>query len=103
LEQAERALEVEAQYKEPFRRLPARGSEHVVAEADSTMICTAEPGKRKAKRPRSWQEMRLVAASLTVAAKASMRPPSAKSENSDADGRTAQNPPAGDSRAKSMW
>ena len=41
---------------------PARGSEHVVAGADGTIVCTVEPGKRKAKRPRSWQEMRLVAA-----------------------------------------
>jgi hypothetical protein len=63
LEQAERArLKLEAQYKEPFRLLPARGSEHVVAEADGTMICTVEPGKRKGKRPRFWQEMRLAAA-----------------------------------------
>ena len=63
LKQAERArLKLEAQYKEAFRLLPVRGSEHVVAEADGTMICTVEPGKRKAKRPRFWQEMRLVAA-----------------------------------------
>ena len=57
LEQAERArLKLETQYKEPFRLLPARGSEHVVAETDGTMICTVEPGKRKAKRPRSWKK-----------------------------------------------
>ena len=30
--------------------------------ADGTMICTVAPGARKGKRPREWQEMRLVAA-----------------------------------------
>lgn len=35
---------------------------HVIAEADGTMICTVEAGPRKGKRPRQWQEMRLVAA-----------------------------------------
>lgn len=45
-----------------FRALPAQGAAHVVAEADGTLICTVEPGPRKAKRPRQWKEMRLVAA-----------------------------------------
>jgi hypothetical protein len=38
------------------------GAEHVIAEADGTMICTVESGERKGKRPRAWKEMRLVAA-----------------------------------------
>ena len=50
------------QYQEPFRILPLVGAEHVIAEADGTMICTVAPGKRKGKRPREWKEMRLTAA-----------------------------------------
>jgi hypothetical protein len=42
--------------------LPSKGAEHVVAEADGTMICTVAPGKRSGKRPREWREMRLTAA-----------------------------------------
>ena len=38
------------------------GAEHVIAQADGTMICTVKPGIRKGKRPREWKEMRLVAA-----------------------------------------
>ena len=45
-----------------FRALPKEGIDYVIAEADGTMICTVEAGPRKAKRPRSWQEMRLVGA-----------------------------------------
>jgi hypothetical protein len=50
------------EYEQPFRILPAVKEEHVIAEADGTMICTVEPGPRKGKRPREWKEMRLVAA-----------------------------------------
>ncbi len=56
------AKKLEQQYDEPFRILPAMGAEHIVAEADGTMICTVAPGKRKGKRPRDWKEMRLTAA-----------------------------------------
>ena len=63
LEHAQRASEkLEAQYQKPFRILPPMGAEHVIAEADGTMICTVAPGKRKGKRPREWKEMRLTAA-----------------------------------------
>ena len=63
LEHAQRAREkLEAEYQQPFRVLPAVGAEHVIAEADGTMICTVRPGPRKGKRPREWKEMRLVAA-----------------------------------------
>lgn len=50
------------QYAQPFRALPALGPEHVIAEADGTMICTVPPGARTDKRPREWKEMRLVGA-----------------------------------------
>lgn len=50
------------EYEQPFRILPEVGAEHVIAQADGTMICTVEPGLRKGKRPRDWKEMRLVAA-----------------------------------------
>lgn len=53
---------LEQQYAQPFRALPAAGQEHVIAEADGTMICIVQPGARKGKRPREWKEMRLVAA-----------------------------------------
>lgn len=63
LKHAQRARErLEQTYREPFRILPAQGAEHVIAEADGTMICTVEPGRRQGKRPRDWKEMRLVAA-----------------------------------------
>lgn len=56
------AQQLEEEYRESFRRLPAVGQEHVIAEADGTMICTVAPGKRKGKRPRDWKEIRLSAA-----------------------------------------
>jgi hypothetical protein len=60
---AQRAREqLAAGYRESFRILPAVGAAQVIAEADGTMICTVEPGSRKGKRPRAWQEMRLTAA-----------------------------------------
>jgi len=55
------ARRLEEQYQEPFRLLPTMGAEHVVAEADGTMICTVASGKRKGKRPRNWKEIRLTA------------------------------------------
>lgn len=63
LAHAQRArTQLEAQYAQPFRGLPALGAAHVIAEADGTMICTVDPGPRNGKRPRQWKEMRLVAA-----------------------------------------
>lgn len=63
LTHAQRArAQLEEQYAQPFRVLPAVAQPHVIAEADGTMICTVQPGSRKGKRPRQWQEMRLVAA-----------------------------------------
>ncbi len=53
---------LEKQYQQPFRILPSAGAQHVVAEADGSMICTVAPGKRKDKRPRDWKEIRLTAA-----------------------------------------
>lgn len=63
LKHAQRAQrQLEEEYKKSFRVLPALGAEHVIAEADGTLIRTVERGSRKGKRPRDWQEMRLVAA-----------------------------------------
>jgi len=63
LAHAQRArAQLEEQYAQPFRILPAVAQTHVIAEADGTMICTVQPGSRKGPRPRQWQEMRLVAA-----------------------------------------
>lgn len=63
LRHAQRATTVlEQEYEKPFRLLPSVGAEHVIAEADGTMICTVSPGKRKGKKPRDWKEMRLAAA-----------------------------------------
>lgn len=63
LEQAHRAQQQgEAQYRQPFRVLPAQGAEHVIAQADGSMICTVEAGRRKSQRPRKYEEIRLVAA-----------------------------------------
>lgn len=49
-------------YEKPFRLLPEKGEEQIIAEADGTMICTVRPGSRKQPRPREWKEMRLAAA-----------------------------------------
>ena len=55
--------QMEQEYAEPFRVLPARGVACVVAEADGSMLCTVPAGlARKAKRPREWKEVRLTAA-----------------------------------------
>jgi hypothetical protein len=54
--------QLEKEYEQSFRILPARGAAQVVAEADGTMICTVAPGPRAQRRPREWKEMRLVAA-----------------------------------------
>jgi hypothetical protein len=63
LKHSQRALQkLQTHYEQPFRVLPARGEQHVIAQADGTMICTVAAGPRKGKRPREWQEMRLVAA-----------------------------------------
>lgn len=63
LETAARAQrKLETKYAGTYRALPAVGQDHVVAEADGTMLCTVKPGRRKEKRPREWKEMRLLAA-----------------------------------------
>jgi hypothetical protein len=63
LEHAQRAhQEMDTKYEQPFRVLPAKGAQHVIAETDGSMICTVKPGPRKGKRPRSYEEIRLVAA-----------------------------------------
>lgn len=53
---------LQAQYDEPFRVLPATGQARVTTQTDGTMICTVAAGSREGKRPRHWEEMRLVAA-----------------------------------------
>jgi hypothetical protein len=63
LKHAQRArARMQEEYQQPFRILPALGAEHVIAQADGTLIRTVEPGLRKGKRPRDWKEIRLVAA-----------------------------------------
>jgi len=63
LEHAQRARkQLEEGYAQSFRILPKVGAKHVIAEADGTMICTVQAGKRKGKRPRDWKEIKLVAA-----------------------------------------
>lgn len=60
---AQRAKEqLEKEYEQSFRVLPAIKAEHVIAEVDGTMICTVPSRPRKSKKPREWKEMRLVAA-----------------------------------------
>ena len=46
LEQAQRAQQgLEAKYQQPFRVLPAKGAEHMIAQADGSMICTVGQGR----------------------------------------------------------
>jgi hypothetical protein len=63
LGQAQRAgTMLEEQYQGPLRILPAVGAQHVIAQADGSMLCTVAPGKRTGKKPREWKEIRLTAA-----------------------------------------
>lgn len=63
LKHAHRArARLQREYDQPFRALPAVGATYVIAQADGTMICTVPAGSKRGKRPRQWQEMRLVAA-----------------------------------------
>ena len=63
LKHAQRARQsLEAGYEQSYRVLPAVAAEHVIAEADGTMICTVQSGQRKGKRPQEGKEMRLTAA-----------------------------------------
>lgn len=63
LKSAARAQEqLEQQYQQSYRSLPADGPEFVIAQVDGSMICTVESAKRKAKRPRACKEMRLTVA-----------------------------------------
>ena len=47
--------QLQAQYAQPFRVLPAVGQAQVIAEDDGTMNGTIQPGRRKG--PRQWQEI----------------------------------------------
>lgn len=63
LQHAKRAQEIlQKGYQESFRVLPAHGADHVVAQADGSMVCTVAAGPRKGKKPRDWKEIRLSAA-----------------------------------------
>jgi hypothetical protein len=69
LEHAQRArVQLQGEYRKPFRALPAVGASQVIAETDGTMICTVAAGKRSSRRPREWREMRLVAAQAQTSA-----------------------------------
>lgn len=62
LEQAQRAREKLAdKYQASFRALPLVGARHVLAQTDGTLVCTIASGKRKAKKPRGWKEIRRAA------------------------------------------
>jgi hypothetical protein len=63
LRHARRAQQkLQAHYEEPYRVLPAKGQAYVIAQADGSMICTVARGRRQSKRPRDWEEIRLLAA-----------------------------------------
>lgn len=63
LQHAQRAEQLlEEDYQQPFRILPAEGAQHVITEADGSMLCTVEPGPRKGRKQRNWKEIRLAAA-----------------------------------------
>lgn len=67
LQHARRAAQMlEAEYAQPYRSLPAKEAGApavIIAEADGSMLCTVPEGRaRKGRRPRQWQEIRLLAA-----------------------------------------
>lgn len=72
LTHAERAAELVAEETaQPYRNLPAQGPEVILAEADGSMLCTVPGGAARAgKRPRQWQEVRLVVAQVVGSAEA---------------------------------
>jgi len=56
-------LDQERQLEEEVGRLPARGKEVIVAQADGCFLNTVEAGRpRRGKRPRQWKEVRLCCA-----------------------------------------
>ena len=63
LQHAQRARQkLQTQYEEPFRVLPAKAAAYVIAQADGSLVCTVAKGPRQGKRPRDWQEIKLLAA-----------------------------------------
>ena len=71
LSHARRACqERQKQTSQTFRSLPAKGCEHLIGQADGSMVCIVAPAARKAKHPREWKEMRLVAAKAKESASA---------------------------------
>lgn len=63
LHHAGRAQQIlEKEYQESFRVLPSLGAEHVVSEADGSLVCTVPAGPREGKKPRDWKEIRLTVA-----------------------------------------
>lgn len=53
---------LEKQYKKAFRALEGEGKPVVIAQADGSLVSTVRPGKRGAKRPWEWREIRLMSA-----------------------------------------
>jgi hypothetical protein len=52
----------QARCEQSFRILPAKGAAIIIAQADGSLLCTVEEGKKRDQsRPRQWKEIRLVA------------------------------------------
>jgi len=63
MEVAEQCTEhLRKQYDQDYRKLPSEGKEVVIAQIDGSMVCVVEAGKREAKRPRVYREIRLAMA-----------------------------------------
>lgn len=53
---------LEKEYTKAFRALEPEGKRVIIAQADGSLVSTVPAGKRKAKRPREWREIRLTSA-----------------------------------------
>ena len=53
---------LEKEYSQAFRALDAKGKNVIIAQADGSLVSTVKAGKRRAKKPREWREIRLTSA-----------------------------------------
>ena len=82
--------------EQPFRILPSVGAEHVIAEADGTMICTVAPGQTEGQTAAGMEGNTAGGRAGQGKARPFMPPPSGTLQKWDDGGAIARAEPAGD-------